>query len=143
MHVRTIPRSHGILKRIMQLAEGIPGWNVECAFDDGVGGTDEGEVECISIPFRRKEKQSISSKFLKEWSFDIDTHLPQYFLWNFQSYPHQRKHKKSAIDPISKDPKKTHPLLASLTTIYRLRLRASTAGTTKFALIRAHHRRAT
>ena len=57
MHVRTIPRSHGILKRIMQLAEGIPSWNVECAFYDGAGGTDEGEVECISIPFRRKEKQ--------------------------------------------------------------------------------------
>ena len=78
MHVRTIPRSHGILKRIMQLAEGIPSWNVECAFDDGVGGTDEGEVECISIPFRRKEerekKKGVWSTFLKELSFSIDTH---------------------------------------------------------------------
>jgi hypothetical protein len=82
VQVRRVPRSHGILERIMQLAEGIPGWNVECAFDDGVGGTDEGEVE-------------------------------------------------------------THPVLTSLTTIYRLRLRASTAGTPKFALIRVHHRRAT
>jgi hypothetical protein len=57
VQVRRVPGSHGILECIMQLTEGIPGWNVECAFDDGVGGTDEGEVKCISIPFRRKEKR--------------------------------------------------------------------------------------
>lgn len=53
MQMRAVPRSHGILKGIMQLAEGIPSWNVECAFDNRVGGTDEGEVECISFPFKK------------------------------------------------------------------------------------------
>jgi len=84
VHVRTVPRAHGILERIMQLAEGIPGWNLKCAFDDRVGGTNEGEVECISIPFRRKkkkgEKKRDRSKLLKELSFNMNTHLPQYFL---------------------------------------------------------------
>jgi len=49
------PRSHGILKRVIQLVEGILGWDVECAFHDGAAGTDEGEVECVSIPFRKKK----------------------------------------------------------------------------------------
>lgn len=51
----TVPRSRGILKCIMQLAEGILSRDVECTFDDGAG-TDEGEVECVSILFRKKEK---------------------------------------------------------------------------------------
>ena len=41
MQVGTVPRSHGILKCIMQLAEGIPRRNVKGSFDDRVRGTKE------------------------------------------------------------------------------------------------------
>jgi hypothetical protein len=66
----------------MQLAEGIPGRDVERAFDNRVGGTHEGEVECISIPVRKKREgeKRLGSKLLKDFSFNIDTYLPQYFL---------------------------------------------------------------
>jgi len=97
----------------MQLAEGIPGWNLECAFDDRVGGTNEGEVECISIPFRRKkkkgEKKKGSVKAPERIVVQHEYTPPAIFLMKFPILSNQHKHKNSAIDPIFQDSEKNSP----------------------------------
>ena len=46
------------MKRMMQLAEGVLGWDVECAFDDRTAaGADESDVERMSIPFRKQHER--------------------------------------------------------------------------------------
>jgi hypothetical protein len=96
MQVCAIPRSHGILKGIMQLAEGIPGRDVERAFDNGVGGADKGEVECISIPVRKKKnkRKKVRFKALERLLVQHRHTPPAIFLMKFPILSNQNKHYK-------------------------------------------------